>query len=362
MNILFTTNHPAQIHNFRPLREELQKKDHNIFWIATEKDISRYLLIHYQINYKLIKKPGKDFFSKVKILIINTIQSIRFIRKNKIDLIISRVSPYLALAGLLTNTKHIALADTESSGIYNKMFVKFTNAFLTSKTFKLQLTKDQIRFDGNIELFYLHPKRFQPMKREEVANLLGIEKNEPYIIMRFVSWDAYHDKGLSGFTDANKLKAAKAFSKHGRVFISSESELQPELEPYRIKIPPEKMHDVLAHATLFFGESSTMASESAVLGTPAIFMNYNWFGVTEEEENYNLLYSFKDDIVSQSNAIEKGLELLQNPDLKVTIKANHKRFMENKIDVTGFMLWFIEKYPESARIMKENPDYQYRFR
>ena len=30
-------------------------------------------------------------------------------------------------------------------------------------------------------------------------------------------------------------------------------------------IPPEKMHDALANASLFFGESATMASESAVL-------------------------------------------------------------------------------------------------
>lgn len=29
--------------------------------------------------------------------------------------------------------------------------------------------------------------------------------------------------------------------------------------------------------------------------------------------------------------------------------------LSDKIDVTAFMVWFIENYPKSAKIMKENP-------
>ncbi len=36
--------------------------------------------------------------------------------------------------------------------------------------------------------------------------------------------------------------------------------------------------------------------------------------------------------------------------------------LEDKIDVSAFMTWFIENHPESADIMKNNPDYQFRFR
>ena len=39
-----------------------------------------------------------------------------------------------------------------------------------------------------------------------------------------------------------------------------------------------------------------------------------------------------------------------------------RRMLSDKIDVTAFLTWFIENYPESKRIMKENPDYQYNFR
>lgn len=180
--------------------------------------------------------------------------------------------------------------------------------------------------------------------------------------MRFVSWDAYHDKGLKGFTDENKLKAARAFSKYGKVFITSEKELTPELEPYRILIPPFKMHNALACASLFFGESSTMASESAVLGTPAIYLNENWFGSTEEEENAGLLFSFKESLDDQAKAIDKGCELLQDPSLDNRMSASREKFLNDKIDVTAFMFWFVENYPKSFQILKTNINYQYNFK
>jgi len=238
----------------------------------------------------------------------------------------------------------------------------FSSVILTAKSYQRKLRSDQIRFDGNIELFYLHLNRFKPLSKTEVANLLGIGSDESYIIMRFVSWDAYHDKGLSGFTDFNKILAVNQFSKFAKVFISSEKELPLELEPFRIKIPLERMHDVLAHAALFFGESATMASESAVLGTTAIFLNENWFGSTDEEKKYGLLFSYRQDLEEQLKSIHKGVELLSNQSLKKDNQKRRELFLKDKIDVTAFFVWFIENWPESFRIMKENPDYQYRFR
>ena len=362
MNILILTGHPAQVHNFRILKKELESRDHKVFWMASDKDISKYLLNHYSIDYKIMKKPGKGLPSKIKYLIQNTYQCLNFIRKNKIDIILSRVSPYAALAGFFNRTTHISLADTESSGVYDTIFTKLVSVFMSAKSFNRQLRSDQIRFDGNIELFYLHPNRFTPLPREQVSDLLGIESNTPYIIMRFVSWDAYHDKGLTGFTDENKIRAVKEFSKYTRVFISSESELNPELDPYRINIPPEKMHDVLAHAKLFFGESGTMASESAVLGRPTIYLNNSWMGYLMDAKEHGLLFSYKQDLKSQMQAINKGTELLSKNELETQLLTNHNNFLKNKIDVAGFMTWFIENHPESAKIMNENPDYQYKFK
>ena len=360
MNILINTGHPAQVHNFKCLKAALETKGHTVFWLASDKDISKYLVNCYGIKYTILPRPGKSYLAKLYTLIRNTIFVLVFMRKNHIDLAISRVSPYVALAAYLLGKPHLALADTESSGIYNTVFGRFASVVLTAKSFQRTLRKDQIRFDGNIELFYLHPNRFRPA--EDVSRLLGIDNWQSYVVMRFVSWDAYHDKGLKGFTDANKIRAVKEFSKYARVFISAEKDLPPELEPYKIRIPPEKMHDVLARAALFFGESATMASESAVLGTPAIYLNENWFGSTDEEKSFGLLFSYRGHLEDQFNAMQKGLELLKNSNLKDAMRENRRRFLENKIDVTAFMLWFVENYPKSFKIMKKQPDYQQCFK
>ncbi len=327
--------------------------------MATNKDVSRYLLNCYEIEYAMMPQPGKSFLKKAMTLLSNTVVAIKFFRRNKIDLAVTRVSPYIALAAFFLRKPHIALSDTETSGIYDTIFTKFVSAFITAKSFRRTLRKDQIRLNGNIELFYLHPKRFRP--DDSIFDLLGINKNEPYVVMRFVSWDAYHDKGLSGFTNINKFKAVKAFSNYARVFVSAEKELSPELEPFRIKIPPEKMHDALAYACMFFGESATMASESAVLGTPAIYLNESWLGYTDEEADSGLLFKFKSHLEDQEKAISKGVELLASPDTKNVLRNNRNTFLKDKIDLTAFMVWFIVEFPESLRIMKKKPDYQKRF-
>ena len=39
-----------------------------------------------------------------------------------------------------------------------------------------------------------------------------------------------------------------------------------------------------------------------------------------------------------------------------------KLIREDKIDVTAFMVWFIENYPNSIKYIKATPDYQFEFK
>jgi len=359
MVVLIVTGHPAQIHNFRLLREELHKKGHKVIWVSSNKDISIELLNKYNIEFHEIIKPKSNFFSKLIALFINTSRIIKLVRKFKVDFILSRVSPFAALAGFITRKKHVALADTEISGVYDTIFSKFVSALITSYSYGRNLRSDQIRISSNIELFYLHPNRFKP--DSDISKVLPVKEKEKFSILRFVSWEAYHDKGLSGFTNENKLKAVKEFSKFSKVFISSEQILPPELESYRISIPIDKMHDVLSNAALFFGEGASMAAESAVLSTPTIFLNDNWSGNALDLIENNIFHAFKSDFSDQNNAILKGVELLRNKNAKTEMLLSRNKYLESKIDATGFLLWFIENFPSSKNEMLSNPKKQFEF-
>lgn len=360
MNILFSTGHPAQIHNFRVVRDVLQEHGHHVYWLATQKDISDYLLNVYGIKYTKLMRPKKGILPKAVTLLQNTWITYKVIRKKKIDVVVSRVNPGVVLAACLMGKKQIALSDTEAAGIYESIFSKLVGAFITSKSYERTLREDQIRIEANIELFYLHRNYFKP-DRKKVFQMLGITEGTPFVVARFVSGTAFHDAGHKSFTEENKVKLVKAISPHAKIFISSEGEMSDELKPYQIKIPYEKMHDVLSEATLFFGEGASMASEAAMLGTPAVYVNDLWAGYTNDETRAGLMYSYKIDETSQTESIGKAVELLKDPQLKAETKQKQQEFLETKINPVAFLTWFIENYPESKKIMIDNPNYQYRF-
>lgn len=106
-----------------------------------------------------------------------------------------------------------------------------------------------------------------------------------------------------------------------------------------------------------------MTTEAGVLGTPAIrcnsFVGENDMGnFIELEQKYGLIFNYND----SDKAIGKAVELIQKPDLKEEWRKKREKLLKDKIDVTAFMVWFIENYPESFKEMKENPEIQYKFK
>lgn len=358
MNILFVTGHPAQVHNFRLVREELIKKGHQVYWLTTNKDICVQLLNTYGIPHQVLKKPQKTFSSRSKTLLVNTFFVLKFLCKHKINIAITRTDPYTSVAAFLLRKKHIILDDTEHAAKMSRPFAVLSSAIILPRCYTELLRKDQLYFAGNIELFYLHKKRFTP---SEPYSLLGIQPNEKYAIVRFVKWDAYHDKGLAGgFSTENKIELAQRLSQHVKVFITSEDKIPEALEPYQIHIPIERMHDVLAGASLFIGESATMASESVVLGTPAVYIDEVGRGYTDEECENGLLYMFRPN--EQLASIDKAVQVVSSAFNRIEFDVHYQDFISQKIDPTAFLTWFIENYPESKHIMIKNPNYQYTFK
>jgi predicted glycosyltransferase len=150
---------------------------------------------------------------------------------------------------------------------------------------------------------------------------------------------------------------------HGDIYITAERELEPQFEQYRIKINPLDMHHVMAFADMYIGDSQTMAAEAGVLGVP--FVRFNDFVgrigyLRELEDDYNLGFGIKPSEVNRLYEVIE--ELLQMPNRKAVFQERRQKMLSEKIDFAKFLTWFIESYPESKKIMKTNPEYQYNFR
>ncbi len=360
MKILIDVGHPAHIHYWRNFAQIMKVKGNEILFTSRDKEITIDLLKHYQFPFHNLGKPYKGFHNKVKGLFTFNYKLLKIAKKFKPDIFLSSGSPYAAIVSSIKGKPHITLEDT-----YNfeqiRVYLPFTNVVLTGDYDHPPLGKKEIKFNSYQELAYLYPNYFKPDKN--ILDELGVKETEKYVVLRFVSWNATHDKNHTGISWANKLKSVKEFEKYAKVFISSEAELPDELKKYQIKIAPYKMHDVLAFCSLLFGESGTMTVENAILGNPSIFISNKFhFLQTDISKKYELLLMYLDSLDDQVKAIEKGIELLTTPDLKVDRQERRDKMLADKIDVTAFLVWFIENYPQSIEIMKQNPNYQYNFK
>ena len=357
MKILIDIGHPAQVHQFKYICKELVKKGHDVLFTTKDKDIALYLLNSYKIPYRNLGKPKKGLLNKILFIPNTCIKFMKIILSFKPNIILSRGSIHACWVSFLLRKKHISFADTEHVGLADTLTVPFVKTKLTAFSYYKDLGKNHFRFSGNIELFYLHPNRFSPDK--SILDFLGVKENEKYAIVRFVSWDAHHDVGLNGITLENKIRLVLELSKYAKIFITSEKDLPKEIEQFKFKISPDKMHDAMFYSSLLVGESATMASEAAVMGVPSIYVDEVGRGYTDEEGKWGLVFNYKPN--QQEEAIAKALELIKLTSLEYYMQLK-KEFLKDKIDVTAFTVWFIENYPESVKIMKDNPDYQYRFK
>jgi len=356
MRIVVDMNHPAHVHYFRYFIQEMKKKGHDVLITASEKDVTLRLLDGYNLSYKDVGSYGNSIEKKLINIPIMDFRYYRLMRIFKPDILIGFGSIRAAHASFLLKKPCINFTDTEHSTEQMMLYRPFVKVICTPKCFCHDLGAKHIRFNGYMELASLHPNRFTP--DPSVLNELDLTEKDPFIIVRFVSWKASHDIGQFGIRD--KVRFVKTLERYGRVLITSEGVLPDELKTYQIKISPEKIHNFLYYATLYIGEGATMASEAAILGTPSIFVSSlvgTMGNFIELEETYDVLYSYTDD----SKALRKAIDILENPTSKKEWMAKRRRLINDTIDLTAFMVWFVEKYPGSFEEMKKNPDAQYCF-
>jgi uncharacterized protein len=110
------------------------------------------------------------------------------------------------------------------------------------------------------------------------------------------------------------------------------------------------VHHLLAFARLTFGESATMASESAQLGVPAIFLSTSSRGYTDEEERrYQMVFNFNGERAIQEEALKCAETILANPDSPRLFRERHDKMMSEQIDVSMFIAETVERYARSGQ-------------
>jgi len=337
MNILIDINHPAHVHYFRNFSEIVRKIGHKTLFVSRDKEMAQKLLNHYKIPF-IDRGKGKDGkIGKFMYMAYANWKLHSVSRKFQPDIFLNFLHPYPSQVASYLSKPSLVFSDTEHAKLHHQLTVPFASTIYTPSCYLTDLGKKQVRFKSYMELSYLHPTYFKP--NPEIFDILGINENEKFVIVRFVSWRAAHDFGITGMSLQNKIHAVQELAKYGRVFISSEGKLPEDLEKFRIKIPYDRIHDALYYSSMIFGESGTMSSEAAVLGTPAFFISSLKLGYLEEQEKeFGLVFNYGISETDQKNAIAKAVEILDDPESDFIFREKRKKLLENCIDTTEFMV------------------------
>ncbi|HYW36235.1 MAG TPA: DUF354 domain-containing protein, partial [Balneolaceae bacterium] len=241
MKILIDIGHPAHVHYFRNFYKIMARHGHEIMVTARDKEMTHELLQSYEIPFSSRGKGAAGAAGKLAYLLKGDAILLRKALSFKPDIFLSFSSPYAAQVSALLRKPHIALDDTEHAKLARLFYRPFSDVILSPESYRGSSGRKQIKFNSFLELCYLHPDYFTP--DEKVLETLGVEKDEKFVLMRFVSWQANHDIGHQGLTLENKRMAIEAFSKYATVFISSEEPLPDDLQQYRLPAPAKKIHD-----------------------------------------------------------------------------------------------------------------------
>lgn len=345
MNVHFEVGHPAHVHLFKHAVSELNARGHETLVTAREKEVTTDLLDAYGIDYRVLSKQGETTPRLLLEWTLRELKLIRAIRQFDSDVVVSHLSPVAAQAARVTGTPSVTFTDDEvATRSLSKLTLPFTSRVCTPACFEMDFGEKHRRYDGYHELAYLHPDRYEPDPRPLREH--GVAVDEPYFILRFVSWAAHHDVGETGISTEGKRELVEYLSEHGRVYITSESPLPPAFEEYRLPVPPELIHHLLFYADGYIGDSQTMAIEAGVLGTPAIrtnsFVGSADLSTFRELESHGLVYNLNE----ERAAIEKMKTFIEDPDTTAKWERRRSQLLAEREDVTDVV---VEETLETAR-------------
>ena len=332
--------HPHFVHFFKNIIRMIGTE--NVVITCQDSGIITELLTKSGFDFQIIGRKYDTLLSKALGQMKYLANYHKIIKENKIDYLLG-MSPAIALASKITRKKIYVFDDDDSAvqPITRRLTIPLSDVIITPECLKFEnYGKKHITYRGYQELAYLSPKYFRP--DYSVIKKYGLSNNS-YFILRFNDFTAHHDFGQSGIPEKSKIDLIHLLRAHGKVVITSEGKLSEKYSSYQLKVDPIDIHHLLAFAKLYIGDSQTMASEAAVLGTPSLRCNTFKGKISyldELEKKYHLTFAFLPEEIDKLITLVN--DLLRENEIKNIWSARKDLMLEDMEDVNDFILNIIQ--------------------
>jgi uncharacterized protein len=344
MRILVEILHPAHVHFFRHFIAEMESRGHRLLVTSRNKDVAVALLEAYRIPHRVLSAQRKGALGLARELFQRTGALLPIIEEFRPDVLTGIMGPTIALAGRSKHVPTVVFYDTETAWLTNSWVFRLADAVCTPEAYPGTVPGRHMTYPGYHDLAYLRPARFVP--DPDKLRLFGLDGGRPFTFARFVSFEASHDLRDRGLSLKGKVAVLEHLAAFGDVVVSTEGPLPRGLPAFPLVGPAHEVHHVLAAARLVVGDSGTMSSEAAVLGTPAVFVSTARLGVLLDlEHRYGLMANVSP--VDPAAAIAAASRLREAAE-SGSIEAARQQLLAETVDVTSWMVDFFEDEAEGG--------------
>jgi predicted glycosyltransferase len=289
MKVAVTVQHPAHVHFFESIVSELEAAGHETRVYAREKGVVADLLASTGFDHELLAGEAGSIPTLAAVQSLYELRLLRRVRRFDPDVVTAIGGVAAAHVSSLVDTPSVVFYDTEHASLVTRLAYPFADVVCTPRAYREPVPGTHRQYSGCHELAYLHPDRFAP--DPDALDGLGFDPSERFAVLRSSDWNASHDIAAGGFRNVTaaveRLEATGA-----NVVLVTEGDPPEAVADRQRDVAPDAVHDLLAYADLFVGEGATMAAESAVLGTPAVYVNSLSMGYIDWLEDCGLLFGF----------------------------------------------------------------------
>ncbi len=350
--------HPAKFHFHKPQINNLKSKGCHVDIVINTKDILEELVQNEGWEYTNLfpnsrKIKGIHVYLAAFISLLSTIYRLyKYTSGKKYDIFVGDALVYI---GRLKGIPSFYPTDDVLEAVPEQrvFFIPAKHIIAPIITDIGKYKSKKIAYRGYKAIAHLHPNHFKPNRNKLLNDFQSCRR---YFIIRCTGFGATHDINKRGIDDVMLDKIIKLLAPHGKILISSERRLPKEFEKFQFQINKNDINHYISFSDLFIGDSTTMCTESAVLGIPTVEFDEYFFEIeqmTELEKKYGLINCFRTTEAKQ--CLQKIEEHIHNPNSKIESKQKATKLFEEMIDVSSFLTWMFENYPESyKKFSKDN--------
>jgi uncharacterized protein len=339
LKLLFDIAHPADLHLFRHLIARVAREGGQALVGARDKDVMLPLLRAFAIPHVVLSSAGGGGRAgNLAELVVRTARLLGLARTFRPDALVGPSASFGLIGRLIRRPSFVFCEDDAAVvPLFARLAYPLASYVVTPACLAFESHGSKhLHYPGYHELAYLHPAHFAP--NPETLRRFGLVPGEPYFVVRLVALTGHHDARARGLPAELVRRLVELLAARGRVLISSEAALPADLEPHRFLLPPETLHDVLAHAWLCIGDSQTLAAEAAVLGVPNLRCN-SFVGrisyLRELEERWGLTRGVRVEEAERLPAIASEW-LADLPALRAVQQQRRRRMLEECVDVSDW--------------------------